>query len=486
MFCHSCLNARSALRWGPHSRRHGLALLVCLVLFGGTPAWGQATQGTLPPAVEEALQRAKLPREALSVVVLPVGMAGPARLLHQAEVPRNPASLMKLVTTSVALDMLGPAYTWRTPVYVEGSLRDGVLAGHLYIQGSGDPKLGVEQLWLLMRRLQGMGIRHIQGDIVLDRSVFTLPAHDPASFDGEPLRPYNAGPDALLVNHKSIGLAFVPDPANKLARVHVEPPLAGVQVQASVPLMGGDCSDYRAALKPELANPLQLRFMGGFPAGCGEKRWSVAYADPDRFTPRALQGMWLQLGGQLSGSVREGLVPAGLVPMLVAESPTLAEVVRDINKFSNNVMAEQVFLTLAVQPDRPGTPEAAKQVVDGWWRQRFVQPPPRLDNGSGLSREQRISAQALAALLQWVWQQAFMPELIASLPLTGVDGTFKRSKSSANAHLKTGSLKDTMGMAGFVDGQNGQRFVLVAMVNHANANQARPVMDALIDWTAGR
>jgi D-alanyl-D-alanine carboxypeptidase/D-alanyl-D-alanine-endopeptidase (penicillin-binding protein 4) len=149
-------------------------------------------------------------------------------------------------------------------------------------------------------------------------------------------------------------------------------------------------------------------------------------------------------------------------------------------------MAEQVFLTLAAQKRGTGTPAAAKEVVEAWWRDRVGGEPPLIDKGSGLSRESRISAQALANLLAWDWRQGFMPELIASLPLTGVDGTMKRSKSSASAHLKTGSLRDCMGIAGYVDGANGQRFVLVAMVNHANAHQARPVMDALIDWTAGK
>jgi D-alanyl-D-alanine carboxypeptidase/D-alanyl-D-alanine-endopeptidase (penicillin-binding protein 4) len=161
--------------------------------------------------------------------------------------------------------------------------------------------------------------------------------------------------------------------------------------------------------------------------------------------------------------------------------------VRDINKFSNNVMAEQLFLTLAVQKRGSGSAPLAVEVVQAWWRERLSGvEAPQLDKGSGLSREARISAQSLAALLQWAWARPFMPELIASLPVTGVDGTMKRSKSSAPAHLKTGSLRDAMGIAGYVDAANGQRYVLVAMVNHANANQARPVMDALIDWTAAK
>ena len=462
-----------------------MGLWAVVLGFGHLPATaGEA----LPLKVANALRQAAVPSEALSVVVLPLGAGAPlpARLVHQALVPRNPASLMKLVTTSAALDLLGPAFAWRTPVAVDGVVRDGVLQGNVYIRGQGDPKIGVEQIWLILRRLQGMGIQKIQGDVVLDRSAFEVPAQDPGSFDGEPLRPYNATPDALLLGYKAFLLYFVPDAANKVARVHAEPPLAGVQVPASVALSYGECSDYRGSLKADFQNPLRISFAGAYPLACADKVWPVAYADPAQFAARAIHGMWLQLGGQLSGVVRDGATPLQLKPLWWHESPSLAEVVRDINKFSNNVMADQVFLTLGLQQRGLGNASNSKAVIDAWWHERFNSEPPGMDKGSGLSREARITPQALALLLQWVWAQPFMPELMASLPLTGLDGTLKRSKSAASAHLKTGSLRDVMGIAGYVEGAQGQRYVLVAMVNHANAHQARPVLDALIDWTAGK
>ena len=461
---------------------------ILLVLGLGCECAPVLAAEALPPKVDQALRQAAIPRDALSVVVIPLGAGTPkpARLLHQADVQRNPASLMKLVTTSAALDLLGPAFTWRTPVAVDGVVRDGVLQGHVYLRGQGDPKIGVEQIWLILRRLQGMGIQKIQGDIILDRTAFEVPPQDPGGFDGEPLRPYNASPDALLLGYKSFLLHFVPDAANKVARVHVEPPLAGMLVQASVPLSNADCSDYRASLKADFQNPLRISFAGAYPLACADKVWPVAYADPPQFALRTIHGMWLQLGGQLSGTVREGAMPPHLKPLWSHESPSLAEVVRDINKFSNNVMADQLFLTLGLNQRGLGNAVNTKAVVDAWWRERFGQEPPFMDKGSGLSREARITPQALAGLLQWVWLQPFMPELMASLPLTGVDGTLKRSKSTASAHLKTGSLRDVMGVAGYVDAAQGQRYVLVAMVNHANAYQARPVIDALIDWTAGK
>ncbi|MEO7105609.1 MAG: D-alanyl-D-alanine carboxypeptidase, partial [Rhodoferax sp.] len=166
----------------------------------------------LPPEVDAALARAKIPRDAVSVLLVDAqGQAAP-RVSYRANVPMNPASVMKLVTTFAALDLLGPSYTWATPVFMDGPIRDGTLHGNLTIQGQGDPKLVLERMWLLLRRVQGMGIRTIAGDIVLDRSAFDVPNADPSAFDGEPLRPYNASPDALLFNFKSVVMTFTPEP----------------------------------------------------------------------------------------------------------------------------------------------------------------------------------------------------------------------------------------------------------------------------------
>ena len=440
----------------------------------------------LPAPVIAALQRAKVPVEALHVVVMEANgsQKTSALLSHQATSSINPASLSKLATTVAALDLLGPTFVWRTPVYIDGPVRDGVLQGKVYIRGSGDPRLVVERVWLLMRRLQGLGIQKIQGDIVLDRSAFDLPERNPASFDGEPLRPYNAAPDALLVNFKSLVFQFVPDRAANVARIHIEPLLAGVQFPTTVPLSNADCSDYRSSLRADWADPLRIRFAGSFPATCGEKVWPVAYAAPQQFAARAIAGMWQQVGGQLAGQVRDGVVPANLQPVFSVESPALSEVIRDINKFSNNVMAQQLFLTLSLQARGTGTWDTSREAMQAWWRDRIGGEVPVFDNGSGLSREERISALGLARLLQFVWGSPTMSELISSLPVSGLDGTLKRSKSQSVAHLKTGSLRDVAGIAGYVDTANGKRLILVAVLNHANAQAARSALELLIDWTA--
>ncbi|MBT9524803.1 MAG: D-alanyl-D-alanine carboxypeptidase/D-alanyl-D-alanine-endopeptidase [Rhizobacter sp.] len=462
---------------------HTLSCTLAATLFMGvSPAGANA----LPPDVEAALQRAGVPREALSVVVQEVGAATP-HLSWQAQAPVNPASLMKLVTTAAALDLLGPAWTWTTPVWIQGTTLNGVLDGNLVIKGNGDPKLVQERLWLLLRRVQQLGVREIRGDIVLDRSAFSVPEQNPADFDGEPLRPYNVRPDALLLNYKSLLLTFTPDPARGIAIVSTEPPLAGVRVDVGVPLSNGVCNDWRAALRPDLADPQRIRFAGHYASACGEKQWPLAYADPKAYNPRVLAGLWREMGGRLIGRVRDGQAPTD-PPSFELSSPPLAELVRDINKFSNNVMAQQLFFTLAVTQRGSGTPEQARDLLRQWLVDRFGDDARAavIDNGSGLSRESRLTAQLMARLLQAAYAGPAMSELMSSLPVSGIDGTLRRARNAATgrAHLKTGSLKDVAGVAGYVLSHGGRRHVLVAIINHPNANAARPALEALVQWAA--
>ncbi len=447
---------------------------------------------TLPPEVEALLARASVPREAMAAIMVDAAPAATGKaaplLAYQASMPMNPASVMKLVTTYAGLELLGPAYTWATPVFVDGTVDAGVLKGNLILQGRGDPKLVMERLWLLLRRVQGLGIKSITGDIVLDRSAFAPSAQNPADFDGEPLRPYNAAPDALLVNFKSVVMTFNPNPASASASVSFEPPLANVQTQTSVALSapGTECGDYRGGLKADFSDPSRISFKGPYPASCSEKTWAVAYADPASYAERAVLGMWQELGGKLGGRVRDGRAPAGLRPAFEATSPPLADVIRDINKFSNNVMAQQLFLTLSLNAGGTGSVEASQGVVRNWWRERLGDlDVPTLDNGSGLSRSERINPQGLARLLQTAFVSGAMPELMASLPIAGVDGTLRKSKSRLSqgwAHLKSGTLRDSTALAGYVHTPTGRRLVVVAIVNHANAPAARPALDALVDW----
>jgi D-alanyl-D-alanine carboxypeptidase/D-alanyl-D-alanine-endopeptidase (penicillin-binding protein 4) len=439
--------------------------------------WGASAAEGLPLSVQVALRQAALPPTALGVVVQALDEAEP-RLAWQAGTPLNPASLTKLVTSMAALDTVGPAWQWQTPVWLT---EDGGLA----VQGVGDPRLGTERLWAGLKRL---GVSELRGPLRLDRSVFTPGSTAPGDFDGEPWRVGNAQPEALLLNAKAITYTVRLDGAQ--ARLTADPALDPPQ---TVPTTTAPCGDWRSALKLQWAAGQRPRFAGSFPASCGEQSWTLADPDPATYPGRLLALMLGEAGIAWRGEaavVTEAPAPLS-APTLFWPGPTLAEALRDMNKASSNLMAQQVLLSMARAAGVPApSPETAAAWLQAWLDPRAgTAAPTRMTNGSGLSRENRISPAQLAALLRWAWGQPWMPELLASLPVAGLDGTLSRQPgrfgaATGRAHLKTGSLRDVAAVAGIVDAPSGRRWVLVAILNHPQAGAGRGVLDALLRWVA--
>lgn len=452
-------------------------------------------QEALPPAVARALSAAGIPASSTAVVVQEVGAQRPALALNAAA-SMNPASVMKLVTSYAALEQLGTAYRWRTEAHLEGPLREGVLEGNLVLKGGGDPKLNVESFWMFLRALRGKGLREIRGDLVLDRGYFERPESDAARFDGDPFRPYNVLPDALLVNFKSLRFTFTPEAANGAVRIYVEPRPPALELVNVLKVSDGGCPEGRAfrdLLKPTF-EPARQRaiFAGRYPASCGEKDLNVALLEPNDHVAGVLRQFWAETGGAWSGAVREGVAPAAAQPFYVHESSTLGEIVRDLNKFSNNIMARHVFLTLGAEHSgAPANAAKAGAAIKAWLALKGISAPELvLENGSGLSRIERISAANMNALLQAAWRSNVMPEFIASMPVAAVDGTMKRRNRgdgvAGNAHIKTGLLTDVRAMAGYVLDRAGRRHVVVMFVNHSAAHQGQEAFDALLRWAHER
>ncbi len=461
-----------------------IPVLACLLALA-------ARADELPSTVVQALKSAGIPASATAAWVREVDVATP-RLSVNARTAMNPASTMKLVTTYAALDLLGSAYVWKTEAFAAGSINEGVLTGDLHLRGGGDPKLTYDQFGRLLRQIRARGIREIRGDLVLDRSAFVTANGDPARFDAQPMRPYNVAPDALLVNFKAVTLQLVPDLQQKALLVSTEPAPANLDLINKVTLGNGNgCGDWKERLRADVfahGATTRLVLTGVFPSGCGEQRWNIAVMDHPQFVFGVFQQLWAELGGSLSGGVRDGPVPADARPLAVLPSPTLAEVVRDINKFSNNVMARQLFLTLGMEAGRrPAGTEDADAAIRAWLDARGLALPDLvLENGSGLSRRERISAEGLGRVLQAAWKSAVMPELVASLPVTATDGTMrkrlKQNGVAGQAHIKTGSLEGVRSIAGWVLDRNGRRWIVVFFVNHANAGGAQAAQDALLEW----
>lgn len=478
-----------------------MLLAVGLAMLWTAPCHaGPQAETSLPPAVSQALRGAGVPTTAVGVWVQEVGTSKPA-LAANARTPLNPASVMKLLTTAAALDLLGPAHTWKTDALLDGRLDQGVLTGNLHLRGGGDPRLTIEALWLWLREIRARGLREIRGDLVLDRGLFDLGLPDPGGFDGQPLRAYNVIPDALLLNFKALQLTFVPTAGQRVA-VLSDPLPAQLEVVSQIQATEGSCNNWRGSLRYELTSQgarSRLAFGGSYPASCGEKTWSLAPLDHRQYADSLLRELWRELGGTLGGSVRDGTVPANAQLYSTHESPPLADQIRDINKWSNNVMARQLFLTLgAASGGRPVREADGEAAIRNWLASRgLAMPELVLENGSGLSRRERISAESLGRLLLFAWASPTMPEFVSSLPLFGVDGTLKkRGKGiagngdgdgvSGRAHLKGGTLDGVRCVAGYVLDRGGRRHVVVWLVNHANSGGTQAAQDALIDWVVNR
>jgi len=449
----------------------------------------------LPAPVEQALKGADIPVAAIAVWVREVDATRP-RLAINAHAAMNPASTMKLVTTFAALELLGPAYVWKTEAFASGTLNDGVLTGDLHLRGGGDPKLTYDQFERLLRQIRARGIREIRGDLVLDRSAFAVSSAEPGRFDAQPMRPYNVAPDALLVNFKAVTLQLVPDPERKTLTVTMEPAPANIDLINKITLGNGNgCGDWKERLRADVFShglTTRLVLTGAFPQSCDEQRWNIAVLEHPQYVLGVFLQLWAELGGSLTGGVREAPVPAEARAIGVLPSPTLAEVIRDINKFSNNVMARQLFLTLGMEAGhRPASVEDADAAIRSWLAARALSAPELvLENGSGLSRRERISAEGLGRLLQAAWRSPVMPELMASLPVTATDGTMKKRLKqngvAGRAHIKTGSLEGVRSIAGYVLDKTGRRWIVVFFVNHANAGGAQAAQDALLQWVYER
>lgn len=465
-------------------------------LLGGAGvlfASGALAQG-LPPELDKVLRATQLPQGSVSLVVQEIN--GPRLMAINASEPRNPASVMKMVTTWAGLAGLGPEYRWKTAFLAKDGGRpdaQGSLRGPLYLKAGGDPFLTMSDLWSLLRELRLRGIKNLT-EVVVDRSLFGSVTTDPGQFDDAPDRPYNASPDAMMVNLGAVRLLFQPDPVAKKWIPIIDPPVPGLRISGAIQWSNVSCpgSPSIATNVINTGKDITVQVSGTAAGSCGEfSVYRLALTQPDYFAA-LFQMLWKELGGTLGKGVRAGRVPSNVQLVVSHESETLADTIRQINKQSNNVMARTLLLTLGAEKLGSGaTPVSGSQAAmavlagqgvntSGWV----------IDNGAGLSRAARLTADGLTTMLDSAWKSPMMPEFISSLAISGVDGTVRRrlrdDQVKGMAHLKTGTLRNVRALAGYVLGASGKRYIVVSIVNDERSVAMRPFDDALITWLAAR
>ena len=449
---------------------------------------------TLPATVRNALDYRNVPAGALSIYVENVDTGDVVLAWNDAE-PRNPASVEKMVTTLVALDTLGPAYRWKTEISLLGDVNGGVVEGDVLLKGYGDPYLVTERFWQMLRQLRQQGVNDISGDLLLDDSYFDVGDYDPAAFDREPLRAYNVSPNALLTNFKVVRYYFEPDVATSRVDVRLEPSIENLDVVNRLRVANGACRGYQRGITITPNDDFsRVTFSGRFPSGCEIYAMDRTALSHNAFTYGVFKSLWNESGGSFSGAWKNVVADETVEPVVVFDSLPLAEIIAKVNKYSNNVMAKQLLYTLAAEKYGPaGTEARGRQVVREWLAEHGMDfEELRIDNGAGLSRQSRMTARHLGAMLRYAYESPFMPEYLSSLSLSGLDGTlsrrFRNSVLTGQAHMKTGSLDHVSSVAGFFQAASGERYIVVTMLNHTDVHRGpgEEVQEMLLRWLYDR
>ena len=472
------LGIRSVARWS--------SFAAVAALIGPTVSAAPA----LPPPVVAVLEHEGLPASSLSVLVQALDEDRP-RVSHLVDVPRNPASAMKIVTTWAALNLLGPGYTWTTQVRADRQPVKGRIQGNLYLKGSGDPFLVTERFWRLLSTVRRKGVNEIAGDFVVDRSVFDLDEPARGEFDGKPQRAYNVEPDGALLNFGATEIHIERRAGRKRPLVQIDPPLLGLRIENALAFVDRPCRGrLNIQLFTEAGVSPGLRVTGKFPRRCRRTLLLRAVVSHEAYARGLVGHLWREVGGTLHGSVRNGRMPEGAEVIAEHESEPFALLGWRLNKFSNNVMARQVFLSMGREAEEaPGTIDKGRKAVKRWLASQGLDHPSLfIDNGSGLSRTVRVRADTLGKLLAHAYRSPLRAEFVATFPLAAVDGTlakrFRDSPVAGRAHLKTGLLSGVRALAGYVHGMGGKRYLVVSLQNHPGVQRGAGtrVQNALLAW----
>jgi D-alanyl-D-alanine carboxypeptidase/D-alanyl-D-alanine-endopeptidase (penicillin-binding protein 4) len=458
------------------------------VLFLGLIWYCLQAQAELPAPVANALKEAGVPQQNVSVYVQAVD-SNVAILKHNEDKSMNPASVMKMVTTNAALDLLTPAYRWKTALYHDGYIKNWELNGNLMIKGYGDPSFKAQDFWRLLMSLRQAGVKKINGDLIIDKTYFADDVDNGISFDDEKWRAYNAKPSAFSVNGRSTSFRFSAN--DDALNVNQEFELPEVTIVNNMKTVKGDCGNWRGRMNYDVqtnTNKAVITFNGVYAPDCGERFLELSLFDDAQYAFFTFKKIWRDLGGEFAGTLKRQPIPSTTHKLLEQTSEPLGSVVRDINKWSNNLMARQLLLTIAAEKvSTPATVAKGVVAIKSWLSASGVNVNGFvLENGSGLSRVERISAEQLGKMLVRAYLSPVMPEFISSMPILSMDGTVKQrlqdSASNGRAHLKTGSINGVSSIAGYVLDANGHRHVMVMLVNHANAGASRGAQDALVEW----
>ena len=446
---------------------------------------------TLPAGVRVITSGYNLPAHSYSLLVQEIGADTPLLAINTDQ-PFNPASSIKTLTTLAALEVLGPAYNWKTEIHALGAISDGTLQGDLLIKGGGDPFLTEDYFRNMLKTLQRRGVTRISGDLVIDAGLFDPSVSTEPLIDDETNRSYNVLPYPLMVNFQTVNFFFYPHSNGRDVVIKADPEVPNLTIVNQLQLDNAACAGFQrgVSFREDPADTNGVIFAGSYPSRCDEFVLQRAVLDAPNYAYGLFRTLWQELGGEFTGTLRLGTAPEAQEPLVVWQSEPLSDVIKSINKYSNNMMTRQLLLTLALEKyGAPATVESGARAVEDYLAGLGIDYTDLvLANGAGLSRDVRITANLFNAILQHGYVINTMPEFLASLPLAGEDGTMRtrlgNGDTRGSMHVKTGSLDGVASVAGYVHARSGRQFVVVSMLNNpqADAGPGQELADALLAW----
>ncbi len=459
-------------------------LVICFFLLGPKASHADTFTDALQKRLTFIFKDEELDKTNLSVEVFSLNTQQSLFRLNQDRA-LSPASAIKVLTALVALKKLGPDFTYKTEVYAHGPVVGGVLQGDLYLRGSGDPSLVTERLYLLVNDILRSDIKSVKGQIIVDDSTFDQVNVDPARINTDTDRAYNAQVGGLSFNYNTTTVYF--RPGNTLGshpRVFVEPDTGYVSVQnkATTGARGTKYSLVASRIKGDMGDNVVVT--GSIPLGLNEQHSYFNITNPRVYAAQAMRWMFGARGFYISGAeVGRKPLPPGAKKIAELESPPLREIVVLMNKYSNNFIADTLVKTLGREvKGAPGTMEKGLEVIrEEATRMGLNTAGFSLVSGSGLTRDNRITAQQFITLLNAAYLDFdVLPELLSSLPIAGRDGTLKSRMKGTSAYGrlrgKTGTIDGVSSLIGMVQSRGGELLSFAVIMNDSrkNAQNFRP------------
>jgi len=430
----------------------------------------------LQKRIETALETSILRDASIGIQIVSVD-TGDVMYERNPDLILNPASNTKLVTSAAALVKLNPEYQFITSVYIKGQLNDGVLSGDIFLRGGGDPSLAYEGLLRLAHDVYNAGIRSITGNVVGDDSFFDTEREFTGWHDFD--RAYSGRISALSLNYNAVRLLVKPSSrSGTTPQILLEPPTSYVKVhnKAVTSSKSGIYASFSPPDSPEDEPPLSEETLVIKGRISTKARYGVsAYVyvnNPSLYTTTSFKDALQQMGVTVNGQAVLGQVPAKSTRVASYASESLSRIICDSNKVSNNFVAEQLLKTLGAEMlGQPGTTEKGLQVVAEFLKEIGIPPEAYvLENGSGLSRNNRLSPAQIVALLTFMYEHfEVRSEFLASLAIAGVDGTLQKrlqdTRAERRLRAKTGAITAVSCLSGYAASQDNEVFAFSIMMN---------------------